>query len=86
MAHIIINTPSVYSAKLPTKGWINLAQIRQIEVSEDCFIVTVTWQNGDKQIFYRNDAKALIDAWNEAATTLQSRIANHLSQNRRIKP
>ncbi len=85
MSHIIINTPSVYSAKLPTKGWINLAQIRQLEVSENCLIVIITWQNGDKQTFKHDDAQALVDAWNEADSVLKTRISSHLQTNRRIK-
>lgn len=75
----------MYSAKLPTKGWINLAQIRQIEVNEDTSITVVTWQNGEKQTFKHKDAEALIDAWNEANLLLKARIASHLQTNRRIK-
>ncbi|GJD16348.1 hypothetical protein RIVM261_013040 [Rivularia sp. IAM M-261] len=84
MAHTIINTPSVYSAKLPTKGWINLAQIRQLEFDETASIVCVVWQNGDKQIFYKADAQALIDAWNEAVENIANRTSNYRQLNRRL--
>jgi hypothetical protein len=66
----------VYSAKLPTKGWINLAQVRQIEADDDYLTVVITWSNGEKQVFKHDDAKAVIDAWIEASLISQCRVAN----------
>jgi hypothetical protein len=85
MNHIIINSPSVYTCKLPTQGWINLAQIRQIQYDDFNYVpvAIVLWSNGDKQIFRGDDAKALIDSWNEATKLLEQRC-NHRQLNRRF--
>lgn len=86
MNHIIINSPSVYTCKLPTQGWINLVLIRQIQYEDSNYtvpIAIVTWSNGNKQAFYKADAKALIDGWNEATKLLEQRC-NHRQSNRRF--
>lgn len=85
MSHIIINSPQVYICKLPTQGWINLSLIRQIQYDDLSYIpiALVTWSNGEKQIFHRDDAKALIDSWNSATKLLEQRC-NHRQLNRRF--
>ncbi|MGV0102243.1 hypothetical protein NSTCB13_00759 [Nostoc sp. DSM 114160] len=83
--HTIVNTPSVFSCKLPAAGWINLAQIRQIQFEDlPSRTAVVTWQNGDKQTFFGEDAASLITAWSEAVTLLNVRYDNHRSKNRRV--
>nr|WP_322711766.1 hypothetical protein [Nostoc sp. ChiSLP03a]MDZ8213009.1 hypothetical protein [Nostoc sp. ChiSLP03a] len=82
--HTIVNTPSVFSCKLPAAGWINLAQIRQIQFEDlPSRTAVVTWQNGDKQTFFGEDAASLIAAWSEAVTLLTERPGNHRLKNRR---
>ncbi|MEH2258309.1 hypothetical protein [Nostoc sp.] len=82
--HTIVNTPSVFTCKLPTAGWINLAQIRQIRFEDlPSRTLVVTWQNGDTQLFFSEDAVALIAAWEEAAVLLAERCSNHRVKNRR---
>ena len=82
--HTIINTPVVFTCKLPLAGWINLAQIRQIQLEDlPSRTAAVTWQNGDKQPFFGEDAVALIAAWEEAAVLLAERCSNHRLKNRR---
>ncbi len=83
--HTIVNTPSVFSCKLPAAGWINLAQIRQIQFEDlPSRTAVITWQNGDKQTFFGEDAASLIAAWSEAVTLLNARCDNHRSKNRRV--
>lgn len=83
--HTIVNTPSVFSCKLPSAGWINLAQIRQIQFEDlPSRTAVVTWQNGDKQPFFGEDAVALVAAWEEAAALLADRCSNHRLKNRRL--
>lgn len=78
--HTIINTPSVFSCKLPAAGWINLSLVRQIQ-SEDfpTRVVVVTWLNGDKQIFHGEDAVALLKAWENAANLVNKRCTQRKS-------
>ncbi|GAX41546.1 hypothetical protein NIES4075_25190 [Tolypothrix sp. NIES-4075] len=85
MSHIIISVPSVYTCKLPSQGWINLALIRQIQYDDLSYIpiALVTWSNGEKQIFRGDDAIALIDSWNSATKLLEQRC-NHRQINRRF--
>ncbi|MEH2424495.1 MAG: hypothetical protein V7K48_27375 [Nostoc sp.] len=76
--YTIVNTPSVFSCKLPAAGWINLAQIRQIQYEElPNRIVAVTWQNGDKQIFRGEDTAALIKAIENATISINKRCSCH---------
>ncbi|MGV0102336.1 hypothetical protein NSTCB13_00857 [Nostoc sp. DSM 114160] len=83
--HTIINTPSVFSCKLPAAGWINLAQIRQIQFEDlPTRTAVVTWHNGDKQIFFGDDAVALIQSWQDAATVVEQLAnCNYRLKNRR---
>lgn len=85
MSHIIINSPSVYTCKLPSLGWINLALIRQIQYDDLSYIpiALVTWSNGEKQTDQQDDAKALIDNWNSATKLLEQRCS-HRQLNRRF--
>ncbi|MEH2288317.1 hypothetical protein [Nostoc sp.] len=72
--HTIINTPVVFSCKLPAAGWINLAQIRQIQFEDlPSRTIVVTWQNGDNQPFFGEDAVALLKAWENAANSINKR-------------
>ncbi|WP_253274447.1 hypothetical protein [Nostoc sp. PCC 7107] len=81
--HTIVNTPSVFSCKLPAAGWINLAQIRQIQFENlPTRVAVVTWQNGDTQIFYGDDAATLIQSWEDATGLLEQRC-NYRTKNRR---
>ncbi|MFN6488336.1 MULTISPECIES: hypothetical protein [unclassified Nostoc] len=83
--HTIINTPVVFSCKTPTEGWINLAQIRQIQHEEYPGItVVITWHNGDRQAFTGVNATAILQAWQQAADLLEQRCnCNHRLKNRR---
>ena len=85
MNHIIINSPSVFATKLPASGWVNLAQIRQLqyEVIDLKPTVVVVWSNGDKQIFRGLDAATLYDAWIDATRALTERRSNYRQINRR---
>ncbi|BAY74161.1 hypothetical protein NIES25_51860 [Nostoc linckia NIES-25] len=84
--HTIVNTPSVFSCKLPTAGWLNLSQVRQIQFEDvPTRTAVLTWQNGDKQTFFGEDAVTLINAWEEATLLLQQRCNcnSHRLKNRR---
>ena len=82
--HTIINTPVVFTCKLPAAGWINLAQVRQIRFEDlPSRTAVVTWQNGDTQPFFGEDAACLIAALEEAAVLLAERCNNHRVKNRR---
>ena len=73
--HTIVNSPSVFSCKLPAAGWINLAQIRQIQFEDlPSRTAVVTWQNGDKQPFFGEDAVELIKAIEKAITSINKRV------------
>ncbi|BAY16902.1 hypothetical protein NIES21_27360 [Anabaenopsis circularis NIES-21] len=66
--HTIISTPSVFSCKTPTAGWLNLAQIRQLQFEEQPSpVAVVTWHNGDTQSFFGENATAIMANWQEAA-------------------
>lgn len=73
--HTIVNTPSVFSCKTPNSGWLNLAQVRQIQTEHlhDKDIAIITWHNGDKQAFTGEDATAILQAWLEATAILEQR-------------
>ena len=64
----IVRVPSVWSCKLPSNDWVNLAHIRQMEVFTHTWIpyAIITWDNGDKHIFQGEDANVLMDAWERA--------------------
>ncbi|MBD2167108.1 hypothetical protein H6G04_22215 [Calothrix membranacea FACHB-236] len=62
----IISVKSVFTCKTPSAGWINLAQIRQVLDDQDEGIIIVTWVCGDTQVFYNENAAAIIAALDEA--------------------
>lgn len=67
----IISVPTVFTCKLPTAGWLNLAQMRQIQVEQEVFtepVVMITWNNGDNQLFHGDNAKAILSTLEQADT------------------
>ncbi|WP_235526462.1 hypothetical protein [Nostoc piscinale] len=49
----IISVPTVFTCKTPTAGWLNLAQVRQLQFEEQPSpVAVVTWHNGDTQRFF----------------------------------
>ncbi|MEH2030252.1 MAG: hypothetical protein V7K67_11350 [Nostoc sp.] len=75
----IISVPTVFTCKTPTAGWINLAQIRQVIEDEDEKVIVVTWHNGDTQVFYGENAVAIVSSFTQA----QRCFNNYLRHNRR---
>lgn len=74
----IISQAAVFTCKTPTAGWLNLAQIRQLQFEELPYpIAVVTWFNGDQQVFTYEDGIAIMDNW------LQTSGVNYRSKNRR---
>ena len=84
----------MYNCSLPGGQWINLAFVRRIQIdtgntaAPDRRIVLVTWFNGDSNLFYGDEAIALIDAYYqnthldnsnvESLVTYKSQPANSL--------
>ncbi|BBD60613.1 hypothetical protein NIES2109_34120 [Nostoc sp. HK-01] len=64
---MIISVPTIFSCKLPSGGWVNLAQIRQIEIDPPTGVVITTWVNGEKQRFDGENATAILQTWEQAA-------------------
>jgi hypothetical protein len=63
---------------LPTAGWINLAQIRQLQFEElPSPIAVIIWHNGDIQEFTGENATAIMANWLEATNS------KYRSKNRR---
>ncbi|MBN4004770.1 hypothetical protein [Nostoc sp. LPT] len=83
--HTIINTPSVFTCKTPSEGWINFAQVRQLQHEEyPKNVVVLTWHNGDRQTFTGVNAAAILQAWEQATALLEQRCnCNHRLKNRR---
>ncbi len=76
----IISVPTVFTCKTPTAGWLNLAQIRQLQFEEfPNPIAVVTWYNGEIQNFYGENATAIMQTWFEA----DERYNNYRLKNRR---
>ncbi|MDZ8108971.1 MAG: hypothetical protein RM338_25565 [Nostoc sp. DedQUE12a] len=74
----IISVPTVFTCKTPTAGWLNLARVRQLQFEEvPNPIAIVTWDNGDIQNFYGENATAIMQTWLEAGT-------NYRFKNRRL--
>jgi len=68
----------VFTCKLPSAGWINLGQIRQLQFEKSPSpIAVVTWHNGDKQEFFGDNATAIMASW------LETSGVNYRSKNRR---
>ena len=62
----IIQVPSVFTCKLPGGEWLNLAQIRSIQIEDSPLLVRVVWANGDNSFYRGKYAVALLEAWGEA--------------------
>ncbi len=74
----IIAVPTVFTCKTPTAGWLNLAQIRQLQFGElPNPVAVITWHNGDTENFFGDDATAIMESWLEASSN------NYRSKNRR---
>jgi hypothetical protein len=61
---IFINSPSIYSCKLPKGRWLNLALAYQLEVREEQAILY--WINKEISIYNDEEAQVIIEAWEEA--------------------
>jgi hypothetical protein len=72
----IIKVPAVFSCKLPSGEWINLALIRRLEyeLKIEVPVAKITWDNGDHQIYVAENAIALVTAWEEAHKLTQERL------------
>ncbi len=54
----------MYTCKLSDDHWLNLAQIRSVQVEYDPkTLVKVTWITGDSSIYRDKDATKLMEAW-----------------------
>ncbi|BAY22353.1 hypothetical protein NIES2100_21160 [Calothrix sp. NIES-2100] len=64
----IISVPTVFTCKTPSAGWVNLAQVRQVmeDTTEPKTVIIVVWHNGDTQVFYSENADAIIAALQQA--------------------
>ncbi len=74
LAMHIIQVPSVFTCKLPGGEWLNLAQIRSLEIEDNPLTVLVTWSSGGHQVYRGVQAFALIEAWAEAKGVDKSHI------------
>ena len=70
----IIKCPSVYLVKLPFGEWINLAQVRRVQVELEPPVVVITWDTGINTIFKHIQATAIIAALEESTVSDQSAI------------
>ena len=76
----IISVPTVFTCKTPTAGWLNLAQVRQLQFEEyPNPIAVVTWHNGDQQSFFGENATAIMATWQEASDRNDYRVKNRRS-------
>ncbi|MBH8576971.1 hypothetical protein I8752_29110 [Nostocaceae cyanobacterium CENA369] len=79
----IISVPTVFTCPTPSAGWLNLAQIRQLQFEDyPNPIAVVTWHNGDKQSFFGDNATAIMNAWLEAQE--RCNCDNYRLKNRRL--
>lgn len=54
----------MYTCKLSGDHWLNLAQVRSVEVEYGArTLVKVTWITGDSSIYRDKDATLLMEAW-----------------------
>ncbi|PSB25276.1 hypothetical protein [Chlorogloea sp. CCALA 695] len=54
----------MYTCKLSDDHWLNLAQIRSIEIEYGPkTLAKVTWINGDSSIYRDKDVALLMEAW-----------------------
>lgn len=79
---VIIKVPSVYFVKLPLGEWINLAQVRTVEVEEsndslvpDILIVRLLFDTGKSKAYCGVKAVAIMDALTETAYIDKSQTA-----------
>jgi hypothetical protein len=76
----IISSPTIWSCKTPNSGWLNLAQVRQLHLGftkqSAILSVWITWSNGSQQFFEGDDAKAIINSWQEASQKYQQCVDN----------
>ncbi len=81
----IISSPVLFSLKTPNSGWLNLAQVRQLEEGSinDRTVCRVTWQGGQTQNFYGDDALSILLTWQEA-TKKYYRVHNCKANDRRV--
>lgn len=78
------SVPTVFSCETPNSGWLNLAQVRQLQFeSKPTPVAVITWLSGDNQTFKGDDATAIYETWQQAAARLQSCCDNYRSKNRR---
>lgn len=61
---VFINSPSIYSCKLPNGTWLNLSLAYQLEIEEDSIILH--WVNKETSVYQGEQAQAVITAWEEA--------------------
>lgn len=71
----IVSIPTIWSCKTPNSGWLNLAQVRQLQRLRDketqVLGLGITWSNGQKQIFTGEDAQAILTSWQQACNKYQ---------------
>ncbi|BAZ69156.1 MAG: hypothetical protein KME28_13980 [Pelatocladus maniniholoensis HA4357-MV3] len=63
---------TLIACQTPSAGWVNLAHVRQLKYKRDRqgnLILAVVWSNGDKQVFTRDNAATIIQAWRQAIRT-----------------
>lgn len=81
---VIIKAPSVYFVKLPFGEWINLAQVRTVEVEEsddslvpdiNHLIVRLLFDRGKSKAYSGVKAVAIMDALAETAYIDKSQIS-----------
>jgi len=77
----IISVPAVFTCKTPSAGWVNLAQIRQVIDDQEERLIVVSWLNGDTQLFYGENAEAILGSLNESEQRCSD--SNHRLKNRR---
>lgn len=81
---VIIKVPSVYFVKLPFGEWINLAQVRTVEVEGSAdslvpdinhLIVRLLFDTGKSKAYCGVKAAAIMDALNETSYIDKSQIS-----------
>lgn len=75
----IIQVPSVFTCKLPGGEWLNLAQVRSIQIENTPLLVMVIWSNGDRSFYRHLQAKALLEAWAEAKGVDKSHLEDAIA-------
>lgn len=80
---IIIRVPSVFACKIPGGEWINLAEIRRLQLDHDqeVPVLRVTWANGESFVYRGIQASAILAAW-ETATTIDKSDMTQITEER----